>query len=102
MKKDGMDKNYVWFEQGEDNLGELVRVGKSRSFKGKSDITGKALYESCYEAYFFNPEKKQNGIVWGKPYNNKLVTKTKSMMIKILKEKGYKDVEMEQVHCLVD
>lgn len=102
MKKNGMDKNYVMFEQGEDNLGELVRVGKSRSYKGKSDTTGRALYESCYVAYFFNPEKKQTGTIWGKPCNNKLVTKTKSMMIKVLKEKGYENVDMEQVHCLVN
>lgn len=81
----------------ENNLGTLLRVQKGRVFAGKNRKYNRAIYHTCYEAIFYNPEEKSLGKISSEQdFTAKLTTKTKSMMKKILKEKGFdiEDVEI--------
>lgn len=85
-----MDKNYVSFWGNENNLGELLTVSKTRTYAWKNKDYNRAIYHICYEALFYNPEEKPLGKISGEQdFATRLVTKTKSMMKKILNEKGF-------------
>lgn len=85
-----MDKYYASFWGNEDNLGTLLKVQKSRVFVGKNKEHNRAIYHTCYEAFFYNPEEKSLGKISSQQdFTAKLTTKTKNMMKKILKEKGF-------------
>ena len=91
-----MDKNYVSFWGNEDNLGTLLKVQKSRVFAGKNREYSRAIYHTCYEAIFYNPEEKPLGKISSEQdFTAQLRTKTKSMMKKVLKEKGFNIEEFE-------
>ena len=91
-----MDKNYVLFWGNEDNLGTLLKVQKSKVFAGKNREYNRAIYHTCYEAIFYNPEENSLGKISSEQdFTAKLTTKTKSMMKKVLKEKGFNIEEFE-------
>lgn len=93
-----MDKNYASFWGNEDNLGTLLSVDKIRVFAGKNREYNRAIYHNCYEAIFYNPEEKSLGKISSEQdFTAKLITKTKSMMKKILKEKGFDIEEFEDL-----
>ena len=92
-----MNNNYVSFWGNEDNLGTLLKVQKSRVFAGKNREYNRAIYHTCYEAIFYNPEEKSLGKISSEQdFTAKLTTKTKSIMKKILKEKGFENFEIEE------
>lgn len=85
-----MDKDYASFLGNDDNLGTLLKVQKSRVFVGKNGEYNRAIYHTCYEAIFYNPQEKALGKISSQQdFTAKLTTKTKNMMKKILKEKGF-------------
>lgn len=93
-----MDKNYVSFFGNEENLGTLLAVKKSRVFVGKSKDYNRAIYHTCYIAWFYNPEEKSLGQISSvQKFTAELTTKTKSMMKKVLKEKGFNIEEFEDL-----
>lgn len=93
-----MDKNYASFWGDENNLGTLLRIQKSRVFVGKNKDYNRAVYHTCYEALFYNPEEKSLGKISSEQdFTAQLRTKTKSMMRKVLKEKGFDVSELEEL-----
>lgn len=91
-----MDKDYVSFWGNEDSLGTLLKVQKSRVFIGKNKEYNRAIYHTCYEAIFYNPEEKLLGKISSQQeFTAKLTTKIKNMMKKILKEKGFDISDLE-------
>lgn len=85
-----MDKDYISFWGNENNLGTLLNVQKSRVFVGKNREYNRAIYHTCYEAIFYNPEEKSLGKISSQQdFTAKLTTKTKNIMKKILEEKGF-------------
>lgn len=91
-----MDKNYASFMGNENNLGELLRVNKSRSYAGKNTYN-RAIYHTYYEALFYNPNEKSLGKISDtQNFTARLVTKSKSMMKKILKEKGFNNIKITE------
>lgn len=69
--------------------GKFVYYQKGKSYKGKSQITGKVLYSVIYCLFFNKPDDKQIGYIAGIPFTFDKSFKTKAQANKFLKDNGY-------------